>query len=175
MEILALVLSVFPGLAVGHVGCLPRGEVIDLKLPSITLSQLTSPGRGNNVTSTTHEDRITATIEPLPAGSQQVEIRLVAAGNVTWWKGVEIRLGTERGKDCFVGSGEPGSRIDLAWTRDEDSSSTVTLRPELAESCTLVFWKAKAFGVETAMYQLSGNLAGLKGQRLTIYWEADHP
>jgi hypothetical protein len=154
-------------LAQGYVECLPAGEVVDTELQSISLTELTSPELGQNI----GEDRITATVEPLPAGSEHIEILLVSANRVTWMKEVQVILGTE-GNSCFL-AGAPGSLVTKIFTRDDTHSATTTLRNGLAESCSLRFSKAKAFGAQTDMYELSGSLASLKGQRLTIRWETD--
>jgi len=156
-----------------RVNCLPDGEVIRTGHSLISLTELTSPARGRNLTSASHEDRITATIEPLRGGSAQLEIRLVTAPDVVFWKAVEVRQGS---LDILRGCFPPreGESITMAETHGDRHTSTVLLRNDLAESSSLLLWKAKtAFQVHTPMYELRGNLGALRGQRLTIYWEVD--
>jgi hypothetical protein len=161
-----------------QVTCLPDGEVIRTGHTLVSLTELTSPARGRNITSASHEDRITAAIEPLRGGSAQLEIRLVTAPDVVFWKAVEVRQGSQVPPSLFTLPGcyrpKEGESITMADTHGDRHTSTVLLRNDLAESSSLLLWKAKtAFQVHTPMYQLSGNLGALRGQRLTIYWEVD--
>jgi hypothetical protein len=161
------------GCILDHPGCVTTQDVIRTDHFAISLGDLTSPTAGRNLSSTTHEDRITATVEPLQGTSQQMEIRLVAGPNVTWWKAVEIQQGVfiPPPRGCFVD--RPGRRLGIAETEGARTTQTTTLRNDQAATSTLVFWKAKALGVHTAMYQLKGHLGALQGQRLTINWEVD--
>lgn len=171
--IVAFAILCLDGCVIAHRGCLRTGTIIP---PSdrilIDLAELTSPGPGRNITATTHEDRITATITPLRPGSAQFEIQLVADGQVTWWKGAEVVQGSfVPSLSCFFD--QAGQRVTIAETENQRTTSSVLVLNTLAEQTTLVLWKAKAAGFKTPMYLVRGNLSALQGQRLTIRWEID--
>jgi len=147
-----------------------NGNVMYTGRSVIRLAQLTSPDHGRNILRTTHEDRITATIEPMP-GSTSVEIRLVTSANVNYWKALEIVMGRRATRGCF--QNEDGYRFAIMETQDDRREASLTLSAEDAARSTIVFWKGKGFNVHTPMYDLLGNLGSLAGQRLTIYWEVD--
>jgi hypothetical protein len=151
--------------------CLPIGDIVNTGQPRITLTELTSPAAGRNITASSREDRITAVLEPLPEGAEQLEIRLVTPQEMTWWKAIELRRGPRPPGGCVPV--QAGTSVAMAETQDQRHTATLLLRNDLASTTTLVLWKAKFAGVHTPMYQLSGNLTRLRGQRLIITWEQE--
>jgi hypothetical protein len=166
-----LVLTLGNGCIIRHEPCMEVGEVIFTGELPFTLTELTSPAPGRNIALPTPEDRITATIDPLPAGSTRFEVRLVSATGIDWWKAVEIRRGPRAAGGCLRRN--PGTRVAIAETQDQIDVATASADNNLANASTIVLWKAKALGVHTPMYRMTGNLGALRGQRLTIRWVQD--
>lgn len=150
--------------------CVQSDNVLNSGRPVIELSELTLPARGHNILATTHEDRITATVGP-PTASAHIEIRLIAGPEIPFWKGVEVRTG-ERSSRCYLDA--PGRQlVPMAEVDADRRQHSTSIRNDLAESSTLIFWKGKTGNAHTPMYQLRGNLEGLEGRRITIFWESD--
>jgi len=90
--------------------------------------------------------------------TSEVEIVLKSASNVTWWK--EIKAFDLQG-------------ATLGWVQTQDGAhGPVSMRFDAQAVDSIVFGKAKAFGVHTGMYQVI-DLWSKRGNRLTFEWRSD--
>lgn len=96
--------------------------------------------------------------EKFGVGSSEVEIVLKSASSVTWWK--EIKAFDAKGGT-------------LGWIQTQDEAhGPVSMRFGAGIVDSIVFGKAKAFGVHTGMYQVL-DVWSKRGKRLTFEWRND--
>ena len=104
-------------------------------------------------------DNIRVTLSDTDAG--WTEFVLTLAPWKDWWKGLQVLDGT-------------GAQIDFAQVEKSTKESGVVRVASryLNPGGSLVFWKAKAFGVHTPMYRCA-DIQDLDGKRATFEWYAD--
>jgi hypothetical protein len=122
---------------------------------------MAEPRRLEDFPNVSVQDTISVT-RSLGADPNAVEFVIETAPNITWWKGLELRVP--------FGSGE---LLDVRETQDNNHGPHAFARPadELVGS-RLVLSKAKLFGVHTGMYELY-NLSAQRGRRLHFLWQRD--
>ncbi len=99
--------------------------------------------------------RLYETPNAVAAGSMQVCLH--SAGDVTWWKGIEAR-GFNNGK------------LNEVHTQDTNHGANCTTF-SLQNVSYVELMKAKAFGIHTDMYKLSGPvLSQRSGYSITFDW-----
>jgi hypothetical protein len=123
-----------------------------------------------------HDDQILCGIQddPLPDGDviwlkretsgvplNQVELVLQTGRHVTWWKEIKVfdRYGHE-----------------LSWVSTQNANhGPVVMRLNTSQlyAASIVFSKAKAFGIHTGMYEVFGGLYNRGGTRFIFTWETD--
>jgi hypothetical protein len=90
----------------------------------------------------------------------QVELWLVRAPHINWWKGLQLLDNTD-GQIGFL-EGQDS---------EPDAGPLNTQTVDIATGGKIVLWKAKAFGIHTPMYILQG-MEHLAGKRARFRWSA---
>jgi serralysin len=94
------------------------------------------------------------------ASGDAVEFSLTPASGLTWWKAIEVPVGS--------------SGYQMFQMQDGNNAAGAIARSELDVSRPIRFWKAKAFGIHTRLNYTWDVLTALPaGSRLSLTWKRD--
>jgi hypothetical protein len=106
-------------------------------------------------------DEIEFRVDYNVVSSDLVNFTIAPASGITWWKAIEIPIGS--------------SEYRMFEIQDGSTNGGMIAKQAIDSSRPMRFWKAKAFGVHTLLSFTWNVLFALPGgSHLTLTWRRDH-